>query len=253
MGSWIIERAARDGFDYVELPLAQIMDLGQDEFNRLCDKLLSLGVKCRGNNNFFPPGLRLTGPQADEAGIGEYIEGALSRSRSLGVTKVVFGSGPARNIPPGFPPDEGKEQIIRLLRRGAQIAAKYGISIVIEPLNREESNIINSFEEGCRIAAGVSRENVKVLVDYYHLVKENEPLEHICQWGKDFLFHTHFAGDGSARKYPAAEGKEAYTRFMKALKDTGYDDTLSLEARDDDPLSHMKPALLMLRELWEGL
>lgn len=252
-GVWIVEHAAKSGFDYVELPLAQIMDLGQDAFDRLRDKLSALGIECLRNNNFFPVSMRLTGPQVDEAGAGDYIERALSRSRALGVTKAVFGSGPARNIPPGFPPDEGREQIIRLLRRISLTAEKFGIGIVIEHLNRAESNIINSFEEGCALSSEVSRDNVKVLADYYHMLKENEPLEHISRMGKNFLCHAHFAGDGSGRKYPRAEKKEDYTRFLKALKDAGYDDTLSLEAYDDDPVSDMKPALTMMRELWEGL
>lgn len=252
-GIRIIEQAVRDGFDYVELPLVQIMDLGQDEFGRVVDKLSSRGIKCLRNNNFFPGYMRLTGSQVNKAEIEDYIERALVRSHVLGVTKVVFGSGPARSIPPGFPPNEGKEQIVRLLRYISSIAEKFGISIAIEPLNRGESNIINSFEEGCLISSEVSRENVKVLVDYYHLVKENEPLEHIYQKGKSFLFHAHFAGDGSVRKYPSVERKEEYMPFLKALKTIGYDDTLSLEAYDDDPAANMKPALAMLRELWEGL
>jgi sugar phosphate isomerase/epimerase len=251
-GFWTIEPAVKNGFDYVELPLAQIMDLGQDAFARLLDKLSALGIPCPRNNNFFPVSTRLTGPRVEKAGIEDYVERALSRSRELGVTKVVFGSGPARNIPPGFPPDEGREQIIRLLRHISSAAEKFGISIVIEPLNRAESNIINSFEEGCAIASAAGRNNIRVLVDYYHLVKENEPPEHIYGKNKTFLAHAHFAGDGNDRKYPAAEKKEDYRRFLGALKSAGYDDTLSLEAYSDDPLSRMKPALEMMRELWEG-
>jgi sugar phosphate isomerase/epimerase len=252
-GLWIIEPAAKNGFDYVELPLAQIMDLREDEFTRLCGKLSALGIKCLRNNNFFPAWMRLTGTRVEEAEIGDYVERALARSRVLGVTKVVFGSGPARNIPPGFPRNEGKEQIIHLLRNVSSVAEKFGISLVIEPLNRMESNIINSFEEGCAVSSAVSRNNIKVLVDYYHLVKENEPLEHIYGKDKSFLAHTHFAGDGKDRKYPVPEKKEDYRRFLEALKSAGYDDTLSLEAYDDDPAGHMKMALNMMRDLWEGL
>jgi sugar phosphate isomerase/epimerase len=250
-GLWIIEAAVTAGFDYVELPLAQITDLEQDEFARLLGKLSALGIPCLRNNNFFPVRMRLTGAQVEKAGVEDYVERALSRSRELGATKVVFGSGPARNIPPDFPLDEGREQLVELLRYISSAAEKFGISIVIEPLNRGESNIINSFEEGCALASAAARNNIKVLVDYYHLVKENEGLEHIGN-GKSFLSHAHFAGDGNDRKYPAAEKKEEYARFMGALKSAGYDDTLSLEAYSDDPLSRMKPALEMMRELWEG-
>jgi sugar phosphate isomerase/epimerase len=251
-GIWIIESAVKAGFDYIELPLAQTMDLGQDDFDRLCNKIADLGIKCLRNNNFFPVRLRLTGPDINEAEIKDYTERALSRSHALGVQKIVFGSGPARSVPQGFPLDEGRSQIVRLLQDISAKAEKSGISIVIEPLNRTESNIINSFEEGCALSSSVSRENVQVLVDYYHLTKEAEPIEHIYQ-GRRRLSHAHFAGDGSARKYPVRSKTEEYRQFFKALKDAAYDDALSLEAYDDNPRLNMKPALEMMRELWEGL
>ncbi|MDR3342803.1 MAG: sugar phosphate isomerase/epimerase [Treponema sp.] len=251
IGLWLIENAVRDGFDYVELPEAQLMDLDQNEFDRLCEKLSTLGMQCLRNNNFFPLRTRLTGPDVNETEIKDYIERALARSQALGVKKVVFGSGPARNVPQGFSLDEGRRQIVRLLRDFASIAEKSEITIVIEPLNRTESNIINSFEEGCGISSEVSRENVKVLVDYYHLLKENEPLEHIYQKGRPFLSHAHLAGDGSARQYPTAANKDGYIQFFKALKAAAYDDTISLEAYDDDPPLHMKATLEMIHKLWE--
>jgi sugar phosphate isomerase/epimerase len=250
-GLWVIEAAVTAGFDYIELPLAQITDLGQDEFARLRGKLSALGIPCPRNNNFFPANMRLPGAQVDKAGIEDYVERALSRSQELGAAKVVFGSGPARTIPPEFPLNEGREQLIQLLRYISSAAEKFGISIAIEPLNRGESNIINSFEEGCALASAVARSNIKVLVDYYHLAKENDGLEHIYGKGKSFLTHAHFAGDGKDRKYPAAEKKDEYRRFLGALKSAGYDDTLSLEAYSEDPLTRMKPALEMMRELWE--
>jgi sugar phosphate isomerase/epimerase len=252
-GLWLIEPAAKAGFDYLELPLAQIMNLGREAFERVLDKLSSCDIKCLRNNNFFPIDMRLTGPDVNEAGIDDYAGRALTCAHALGAGKVVFGSGPARNIPPGFPHREGKEQIVRLLRRLSSTAAQFGIVIVIEPLNRTESNVINTFEEGCFISSAVNRESVKVLVDYYHLVKENEPLEHIYHHGKNFLAHVHFAGDGVNRGYPVYEEKERYRQFLKGLKAGGYDDTVSLEARDDNPAAHMKPALDILRELWGEL
>lgn len=251
-GIRLLEQTAEAGFDYVELPLAQIMEFPQDEFEKLRAAVFAGKIRCLANNNFFPVTMRLTGPDVYKDAVYAYIEKALERSRLLGAKKAVFGSGPARHIPGRFPRGEGHRQLVGLLRDMASTAEKSGIDIVIEPLNRQESNIINSFEEGCALCDEVSRKNVKVLVDYYHLVKEAEPLEHIRQNGTPFLSHAHFAGDGAGRLYPATTGKDEYLRFFNALKAVGYDGAISLEAYNDNPAIYMKPALAMMRELWKA-
>ncbi len=72
----------------------------------------------------------------------------LSKAREMGTQILVFGSGPAKNIPEGFPFQKGYEQIVNLLREISRPARECGITIVIEPLRKEECNIINTFEEG---------------------------------------------------------------------------------------------------------
>jgi sugar phosphate isomerase/epimerase len=46
-------------------------------------------------------------------------------------------------------------------------ASKYDITIVIEPLNKSETNIINSVAEGYKLAQQVNHPNVKLLADFY--------------------------------------------------------------------------------------
>ena len=55
----------RSGCDYVELPLAQVMELDEPAFRALCVKIWELELPCRCCNNFFPASVRLTGPQVD--------------------------------------------------------------------------------------------------------------------------------------------------------------------------------------------
>ena len=92
-----------------------------------------------------------------------YVEKALKRAKALGVSNVVFGSGGAKNVPEGFPIEQGYEQIVTLLKRIAPVASGYGITIVIEPLRKAECNLINTFEEGCRLAKDVNDPAIRVL------------------------------------------------------------------------------------------
>ena len=229
------------GFDYVELPLAQIMDLSDSEFDAMVQEIEASPIRCEVCNNFFPASVRLTGPDVDAAQVQDYVERALARAGRLGVENVVFGSGGAKQVPDGFPLEEGYKQLIPLLRDiVSPIAKRYNITIVIEPLRKAECNLINSFAEGVQLAKDVDRDNIKVLVDYYHLTEEHEPVSHVADDGKAYLRHVHMAYPEGGRTYPTDIHESDYTSFINALKAADYDARVSCEAFTDD-FDHYAP------------
>src|SRR4030043_306672 len=165
-----IEKGKESGFDYVELPLAQIVDLNDREFSSLKERMDLSGLKCEVCNNFFPGHVRLTGNAVDYGKIEEYLEKALGKAAQLGVKVIVFGS--PKNVPEGYPMGKAWSQLVELLKTIDPLVRTKGITIVIEPLCKLESNIINTAAEGLRLVKAVDRENIKLLVDYYHLVME---------------------------------------------------------------------------------
>ena len=242
-----LEELASAGFDYVELPLAQMCALDEKAFENLKTRVQNSGVPCEVCNNFFPADMRLTGARTEEKAILEYAQEALARAESLGAEMVVFGSGPAKNVPEGFLVSEGYRQTACLLKKIAPIAKRHHITIVIEPLRKEECNLINSFEEGSRLARDVSEPNVKVLVDFYHMSAEKEPPSNLLRYGKGVLSHVHFA-EPEKRRYPIA-GQDNYIPFFEALKEIGYDGRISLEAYSDHYGEDASKALELLKRL----
>ena len=226
------ERIAKVGFDYVEMPLAQIMALDDEQFERVLAKISDLGLPCEACNNFFPVTMRLTGPSVDEVAVDAYVTAALKRARQMGARSVIFGSGPAKNVPEGFPLEEGYRQLVRMLKRVDPIAGRENVTIAIEPLRNQECNLINTYEAGYRMAEDVSGKNIRVLVDYYHLGTEREPVEHILD-GKQWLQHTHTASL-DRRTFPMKLDDTLNEDFYRALKTIGYNDCISLEAYTDD-------------------
>ena len=234
------------GYDYVELPLAEMCAMPDRDIQSLREKLELMGLSCEACNNFFPKTLRLTGSNADPACAAEYTARALELAASLGAKRVVFGSGPAKNVPNGFPIEKGYEQVVRLLQTAAPIAAEKEITIAIEPLRRAECNLINTFAEGCRLAADVSHRNVKVLVDYYHFTVEQEPLNNLREFGAKWLTHVHFA-EPDGRVYPTADAAGRYLAFFRTLKEIGYDGRVSIEAYSGDYRAQAKMSLQLMR------
>jgi D-psicose/D-tagatose/L-ribulose 3-epimerase len=241
-----IEKGQESGFDYVELPLAQMMDLNDEAFSSLKERVGSSGLKCEVCNNFFPGHIRLTGNAVDYGKIEAYLDKALGRAAQLGVKMIVFGSAKSKNVPEGYPMDKAWSQLVELLRTIDPLVRAKGIAIVIEPLCKLESNIINTAEEGLQLSRAVDRENIKLLVDYYHLVMEKEDPEILLKAGS-YIKHVHFANP-AGRVYPI-EAEDGYVRFMNLLIRIGYEGRVSVEAYTKDFCHDAKRSVEILRQL----
>ena len=243
VGMRYISRIKELGYDYVELPLAQVMELDDNAAARLERILLENDMRCECFNNFFPPYIRLTGPYVSAAQIERYIDQSLRKAERFSAKIVVFGSSGARNIPPGYKRSEAFEQAAETLRAVARRAGEMGITIAIECLNRVESNFINNLGEGFELMEAVNVPQVKLLVDYFHFAHENETLAALEQHIDDIV-HVHIA-HAHARLIPEGDGDCA--RFIQKLRQLGYDSRISLEAAYIYPEPELEEGLRWLR------
>lgn len=226
-GIEIIEKISEMGYDYIELSLSHIMNMDDNEFSFLIERVSSSGISCEACNNFFPASIRLTGKNADLKKTMVYVEEALSRACRLGAQIIVFGSSEAKNIPDGFSKEKAWMQIVEFLRTIDDVAREKGITIVIEPLNRIESNLVNTVSEGYNLVKQVDRKNIRLLVDYYHLMVEKEEPDVIIEAG-EFIEHIHFARL-FGRLYPVYIDECAYDIFFKNIKKINYQRGISIE------------------------
>jgi len=159
---------------------------------------------------------------------------------------IVLGSPKSRNVPEGYPMDKAWSQLVELLRYIDPLVRTKGITVVIEPLCKLESNIINTAAEGLRLVKAAGPENIKLLIDYYHLVMERENPEIILDAGS-YIKHIHFANP-AGRVYPA-EKVDGYIRFMDLLKRIGYAGRISIEAYTKDFSHDARRSVEILRQL----
>ena len=241
-----IEYLARLGYDYVELYLAPLAALPEDEFLAIVDRLGQTGIPCEACCIFYPRTVRLTGPDVDWVQVEEYDRRAIRRAAQLGAKVIVFGSSGAKNVPEGFPYDRAWEQIVQAMRIAAPIAAQHGITIVIEPLNKKEANIVLTGAEGLKLAREIDRPSVQLLIDYYHMALENESAGILLEAG-DAIRHTHIS-TVPARTYPVTVAP-GYLPFFANLKAIGYGGRVSVEARTDDFQADAADALRVLRQM----
>lgn len=249
LGVEIVEELAGFGFDYLELSFRDLAALSEPDVARLQRRIEAVGIRCEACNNFFPAAVRLTGPEASLPRAIEYSTRALERAAQIGVTVVVFGSADAKNVPPGYPYSDAWRQIVELLQTLGPVAGKLGITIVIEPLNRRESNIICTAAEGLKLVREVAHPNIQLLIDYYHLRLENEAPGIILEAG-NALRHLHF-GEPAGRVFPL-EASPEHQAFFAHLRRIGYNGRCSIEAYTRDFSSDARRALAVLKAAAEG-
>jgi len=138
---------------------------------------------------------------------------------------------------------------VDLLKTIDPLVRTKGITVAIEPLCKLESNIINTATDGLRLSRAVDRENIKLLVDYFHLVMEKEDPEILLRAGS-YIRHIHFANP-AGRVYPI-EIEDGYIRFMNLLKRVGYEGRISVEAYTKDFCHDAKRSVEVLRQLVHG-
>jgi D-psicose/D-tagatose/L-ribulose 3-epimerase len=237
------------GYDYFELPLSSVAAMNDAGFTRLLSAVQTIGLPCEATNVLFPGSLRLTGTEVSLPKVAEYLELAFDRAHRLGAQVCVFGSAGARNVPQGFPKERAWVQLVEMLRMAAPIAEKNGLAMAIEPLNHNESNIINSGAEGFALARLVERPNIGLLLDFYHMAVDGED-PGIAVTARQVLRHAHFA-DPDGRIYPKTL-KDSFRPFFAALKTAGYQGRVSIEAGFESFIEDAPPTLAILRTLSES-
>jgi sugar phosphate isomerase/epimerase len=180
----------------------------------------------------------------------DYLEVAFARVAELHGVVVVFGSGPSRHIPDGYSREEARGQFDDACAIAGDVARKHGLTIAIEPLNRSETNLVNSVAEGAAVVRRVAHPAVRLLSDLYHVMVEAEPLNATESAG-NLLAHVHVAA--SDRRIPRpGHGEDELRDYLRTLRAAGYDGRVSIEARWSE-IDEAAAGLRLMRELWASV
>lgn len=130
----------------------------------------------------------------------------------------------------GLPEKEQQQVMVKNMRALADLAAQFGLTLVFEPLCWTP---IPSLREGIPLVHRVERDNLKIVVDFFHNYVAGLCPEDISRIEKDIILGVHVCNsrkpDGSVpceqvlRDTTFYEGEISLRDWVQAVKATGFD------------------------------
>lgn len=146
------------------------------------------------------------------------------------ITPAAYGMF-SRRLPPFEPPrtpEDDQAVLIEGLTELGEHAAREGVVVLFEPLNRYEDHMVNTLAQAVALCRAVGLPSVCVMADVFHMnIEERDPAAAIIAAG-DKLQHVHLAD--SNRLQPGA-GHLDLRPILAALHCIGYQGYLALECR----------------------
>jgi D-psicose/D-tagatose/L-ribulose 3-epimerase len=120
-----------------------------------------------------------------------------------------------------------RDWCLEQLDKAGKLAASSGVQLGVEPLNRFETDMVNTVDQALSIVKELSHPNIKVSLDTFHCnIEEKNIPDAIRKIGKELLCHVQ--GNESDRGTPGT-GHLDWTGINIALKEIGYNGAIVLE------------------------
>lgn len=164
----------------------------------------------------------------------------------LGAPLVTIGSFRGRLSGSG---PSARRDIVTILREAAETAQAAGVRLVLEPMNRFQTDLVTTAAEGVAFVEEVDHPALGLLLDTCHMITDEsswtEPFRLVARAGR--LWHVHLAD--SNRKTPGY-GLIDFRPIVSVLSEVGYGEFLSIEVfPQPDPDTAARDGVALVRSL----
>lgn len=220
-------RAAGElGFDAVEIfapgPRAFDHDLLRKMLDDLGLKLAALGT---GAGWVIHRQQLCAADAGDRAEAKDFIRSVIDAAASFGAVAII-GSMQGRHGD-GVDRPTARSYLTAALNELGQHAQQFKLPLIYEPLNRYETNLINTMADGVELLQLLDGDNVQLLADLFHMNIEETSIADGIRAGGRHIGHIHFV---DSNRRAAGMGHMDYGPIAEAIREIGYSGYLSAEA-----------------------
>jgi len=223
----LIDHVKQLGFDIIEIC---IEDPDMIDVAAIAARLKQTGLKASVCGAFGPE----RDLSAEDLGIREngvvYLRRCVEIAAGLGADSVVGPMYSATGKTRMLEASARREQwrlAVENIRRAAEIAACYGVTLGVEPLNRFETDLVNTVDQGLRMIADIDRPNVGLLLDTFHMNIEEKDIPAALRRAAGRIVEFHACA--SDRGTPG-EDHLPWPAIVGALRDAAFSGPVVIEA-----------------------
>ena len=239
----VLEKLKEIGYDGVEVP---IFDLDEKKWNTWAKRLDDLGLERTANTVIAPEHNPISADPKIRAAAYDHLKAVVDCCAAVGSPVLCGPHQVALGVftGKGATDDEWKRSIEHL-RRVAEYAAGPEIVLAEEVVNRFELYHVNTLDQGIRLVDEVDHPNCRIHLDTFHAhIEEKNTAAAIRRAGRR-IAHVHISEND--RGVPGT-GSVAWDETFDALRETGYDGWLTVEA-----FGNFLPNLAAATKIWRPL
>jgi D-psicose/D-tagatose/L-ribulose 3-epimerase len=219
------------GFETVEIPVESPEHIDPVKVKAAAGKAgLAIGSICA----CMGPGRDFRGSAEDQKAATTYVSTLIDQAAEMGCPSVI---GPIYSVVGRIGAHDDKEQkqhfatVVKNLKPLAKHAEKKGVTLCIEPLNRFETDFLNTCEKGLKLLKAVGSPAVKLHLDTFHMnIEEKNQAAAIVKAGKHL---AHFHACGSDRGTPGGDHID-WKPIVNALRKIKYKGDVVIESFTTD-------------------
>jgi sugar phosphate isomerase/epimerase len=233
-GPWIywyhleesMRKAAALGFDAIELFTASGHAVQPDTLKILLERYnLKLAAVGTGAGKVIN-GLTLTDQHSDiRKHAVAFIKEMMEFGGRFGAPAII-GSMQGNSLP-GTEHDHSMEVLAEAMHTLDQHAGSLGVKLIYEPLNRYETNLINTLGDGAAFIGRYKFKHIQLLADLFHMNIEEADLKKSLAENMLHIGHVHFA---DSNRRPMGFGHTQMKDIANTLITSGYNGYVSAEA-----------------------
>lgn len=222
-----IRRLAKYGYNSIEISYDSV-ELAPDApgTSAVRQMLKDNGLTCWGSISLMFAGRDLI--HADESvreSSVDYLKKCITMVKELGGQVMSIVPSEVGKVRAMASPEQEWEWAIAGLKAVHDHAAKEGIRMAIEPLNRFETNFINRHDQALLLAEAVAPD-VGVCLDVYHMNQEEADMYKAIQKAGKRLYDLHVADNN---RMACGQGALNWEKIIGTAKQIGYDGALTVE------------------------
>ena len=151
--------------------------------------------------------------------------------------------------PEGWTKNEAEKYLVDCFSKAAEYASQRGVKVILEPINRNLVDLINSTAEAISFADKVASKYFGLELDLFHMNIEDTSLTESIKEASHYLWHVHVC---DSNRKPPGFGHLPFKRIIRALREVDYSGYLSVEAYQwPDQESALRHSCSVLRPLLE--